>query len=89
MTAVSLGMPRRMVEATIDGATVRVPEGTTIFDACRSAGTEICAPNNGRSDESARIFPDIVACLLGFCATADVALKSAHISRRETRSQRI
>ena len=41
MTAVSLGMPRRMVEATIDGATVRVPEGTTIFDACRSAGTEI------------------------------------------------
>ena len=41
MTAVSLGMLRRMVEATIDGATVRVPEGTTIFDACRSAGTEI------------------------------------------------
>ncbi len=41
MTAVSLGMPRRIVEATIDGATVRVPEGTTIFDACRSAGTEI------------------------------------------------
>ena len=41
MTAVSLGMPRRMVEATIDGATVKVPEGTTIFDACRSAGTEI------------------------------------------------
>lgn len=41
MTAVPLGMPRRMVEATIDGATVKVPEGTTIFDACRSAGTEI------------------------------------------------
>ena len=41
MTAVSLGMPRRMVEAMIDGATVKVPEGTTIFDACRSAGTEI------------------------------------------------
>jgi predicted molibdopterin-dependent oxidoreductase YjgC len=41
MTAVSLGMPRRMVEATIDGATVKVPEGTTIFDACHSAGTEI------------------------------------------------
>ncbi len=41
MTAISLGMPRRMVEATIDGATVKVPEGTTIFDACRAAGTEI------------------------------------------------
>src|SRR5881396_139220 len=28
--------PRRDVELTIDGATVRVPEGTTILQACRS-----------------------------------------------------
>ena len=49
MTAVSLGMPRRMVEATIDGAAVKVPEGTTIFDACRSAGTEIPALCRGET----------------------------------------
>ena len=49
MTAVSLGMPRRMVDATIDGASVRVPEGTTIFEACRSAGTEIPALCRGET----------------------------------------
>ena len=41
MTSVSLGLPRRMVEATIDAVAIKVPEGTTIFDACRAAGTEI------------------------------------------------
>lgn len=49
MTAVPLGMPRRMVEATIDGASVRVPEGITIFEACRSAGTEIPALCRGET----------------------------------------
>ncbi len=34
-TAVSV---TTMVEATIDGATVRVPEGSTILDACRRQG---------------------------------------------------
>lgn len=34
-------MPRRIVEATIDGKTVKVAEGTTIFEACRDLGTEI------------------------------------------------
>src|SRR2546422_4579780 len=28
--------PRREVELTIDGTTVRVPEGTTILEACRA-----------------------------------------------------
>ncbi len=41
MSPTPVGMPKRIVEATIDGATVRVPEGTTIFEACRSAGNEI------------------------------------------------
>ncbi len=36
-----VGMPRRLVEATVDGTTVKVPEGTTIFEACRDSGTEI------------------------------------------------
>ena len=41
MSTTFVGMPKSIVEATIDGATVRVPEGTTIFEACRSAGSEI------------------------------------------------
>jgi predicted molibdopterin-dependent oxidoreductase YjgC len=41
MNATPLGFPKRLVEATIDGATVKVAEGTTIFEACRDLGTEI------------------------------------------------
>jgi len=33
--AVFVGLPRRMLAATIDGQDVSVPEGTTILDACR------------------------------------------------------
>ena len=36
------GAPRRDVELTIDGASVRVPEGTTILQACR--GLKIDTP---------------------------------------------
>ena len=36
-TAVSV---TTMVEATIDGATIRVPEGSTILDACRRQGID-------------------------------------------------
>lgn len=32
--------PRRLVECTIDGATVRVPEGSTVLDACTEAGVD-------------------------------------------------
>jgi predicted molibdopterin-dependent oxidoreductase YjgC len=38
MTAVSVPAPSTMVELTIDGTTVRVPEGTTILQACERAG---------------------------------------------------
>lgn len=38
---VLLPAPRRLIDATIDGETVRVPEGTTVLEACASTGTEI------------------------------------------------
>ncbi|MEV6625573.1 2Fe-2S iron-sulfur cluster-binding protein [Amycolatopsis sp. NPDC051106] len=41
MTIVDIGIPRRLVELTVDGSTVRVPEGSTILDACTAAGKEI------------------------------------------------
>ncbi|MBE1494698.1 putative molibdopterin-dependent oxidoreductase YjgC [Amycolatopsis lexingtonensis] len=41
MTIVDIGIPKRLVEFTVDGETVRVPEGSTILDACTEAGKEI------------------------------------------------
>ncbi|MEU8639767.1 2Fe-2S iron-sulfur cluster-binding protein [Amycolatopsis sp. NPDC048633] len=41
MTTVDIGIPRRLVEFTVDGSPVRVPEGSTILDACTAAGKEI------------------------------------------------
>jgi predicted molibdopterin-dependent oxidoreductase YjgC len=41
VTIVDIGIPRRLVEFTVDGSTVRVPEGSTILDACTAAGREI------------------------------------------------
>ena len=38
MTLVSVAAPKRLVELTIDGATVSVTEGSTILDACRRLG---------------------------------------------------
>ena len=40
-TMVQLERPRRMVSLSIDGTPVQAAEGSTILDACRSAGTEI------------------------------------------------
>ena len=40
MTAVRVGPPRRLVELTIDRQTTRVPEGTTLLEACRSLGID-------------------------------------------------
>src|SRR5438034_2144423 len=37
---VPVGPPRRLVDVTIDGQPVRVPEGTTILDACRARGID-------------------------------------------------
>jgi predicted molibdopterin-dependent oxidoreductase YjgC len=36
-----LAPPRRMVELTIDGETVRAPEGSTLLEACRGQGCDI------------------------------------------------
>ncbi|MEU9699393.1 2Fe-2S iron-sulfur cluster-binding protein [Streptomyces sp. NPDC047981] len=41
MTTVPLAPPRRLLEFTLDGSPVRVPEGATILDACRAAGTDV------------------------------------------------
>jgi predicted molibdopterin-dependent oxidoreductase YjgC len=41
MSAVFLEAPRRLVDVTIDGQTVRVPEGATLLDACRQQGIDI------------------------------------------------
>jgi len=38
---VPIGPPRRLLDAKIDGESVRVPEGTTILDACRSRGMDV------------------------------------------------
>jgi predicted molibdopterin-dependent oxidoreductase YjgC len=38
---VLLPTPRRLIDATIDGEAVRVPEGTTVLEACEAAGTEV------------------------------------------------
>jgi predicted molibdopterin-dependent oxidoreductase YjgC len=39
MTATPVGPPRRLIELTIDGEAVRVPEGTTLLQASRSVDT--------------------------------------------------
>ena len=53
MTAIPLGVPRRLVEFTLDGQEARVPEGSTILDACR-AGLD---PNAVRAECAARSLP--------------------------------
>jgi NADP-reducing hydrogenase subunit HndD len=40
MTAVFLETPKRLVDVTIDGVAVRVPEGATLLDACRAQGID-------------------------------------------------
>ncbi len=40
MSTVFLEAPRRLVDVTIDGETVRVPEGATLLDACRQQGID-------------------------------------------------
>ncbi|MEU1693914.1 2Fe-2S iron-sulfur cluster-binding protein, partial [Streptomyces hirsutus] len=41
MTVTPLGIPRRLLEFTLDGEPVRAPEGATILDACRAAGKDV------------------------------------------------
>ena len=40
-TSVRIRPAARTVDITLDGESVKVPEGSTILDACRAAGTEI------------------------------------------------
>jgi predicted molibdopterin-dependent oxidoreductase YjgC len=40
MTVVDIAAPRKVVELTVDGAPVRVTQGSTILDACKRAGIE-------------------------------------------------
>jgi NADP-reducing hydrogenase subunit HndD len=40
MSTVFLEAPRRLVDITVDGATVRVPEGATLLEACRLQGID-------------------------------------------------
>src|SRR6266571_6022969 len=37
---VFVGLPKRLLQANIDGREVQVPEGVTILDACRSLGID-------------------------------------------------
>src|SRR5438270_1883465 len=39
-TTAFVGLPKRMLTATIDGREVQAAEGTTILDACRQLGVE-------------------------------------------------
>ena len=39
-TTAFVGLPKRMLNATIDGHEVQTPEGTTILDACRRLGID-------------------------------------------------
>jgi predicted molibdopterin-dependent oxidoreductase YjgC len=43
MTVTALGIPRRLLEFTLDGEVARVPVGTTVLDACRAAGRDVPA----------------------------------------------
>jgi predicted molibdopterin-dependent oxidoreductase YjgC len=40
MTAIPVGPPRRLIELEVDGRPVRVPEGTTLLEACRAEGID-------------------------------------------------
>jgi len=40
VTAVPLAPPARLIELAVDGRPVRVPEGTTVLEACRKAGVD-------------------------------------------------
>jgi predicted molibdopterin-dependent oxidoreductase YjgC len=40
VTVVSISAPKRVVELTVDGQSVRVTEGSTILDACRRLGID-------------------------------------------------
>ncbi len=55
---VPLAPPRKLIDLEIDGATVRVPEGDTILDACRSQGVDtptLCYAENLTPQNACRV----------------------------------
>jgi predicted molibdopterin-dependent oxidoreductase YjgC len=40
MSAIPVETPRKLMDIDIDGTTVRVPEGSTILDACRAISVD-------------------------------------------------
>jgi predicted molibdopterin-dependent oxidoreductase YjgC len=39
-TPIPIGLPRRLIDLTVDGVATRVPEGTTLLEACRAEGID-------------------------------------------------
>ena len=55
---VPLAPPRKLIDLEIDGAAVRVPEGDTILDACRSQGVDtptLCYAENLTPQNACRV----------------------------------
>jgi len=55
---VPLAPPRKLIDLEVDGATVRVPEGDTILDACRSQGLDtptLCYAENLTPQNACRV----------------------------------
>lgn len=49
MSAVPVAPPRRLIDLEVDGRAVRIPEGSTILDACRAEGVDtptLCYADN-------------------------------------------
>jgi NADP-reducing hydrogenase subunit HndD len=49
VSAIPIDPPRRLIDLEVDGATVRVPHGSTILDACRAQGVDtptLCFADN-------------------------------------------
>jgi predicted molibdopterin-dependent oxidoreductase YjgC len=58
MSAVPVAAPRRLVTVAIDGREVRVPEGSTILDACRAQGVDtptMCFADNLTPQNACRV----------------------------------
>ncbi len=57
-TAVPLEPPRRLMTVTVDGTDIRVPEGATILDACRTKGVDtptLCYAENLTPQNACRV----------------------------------
>jgi predicted molibdopterin-dependent oxidoreductase YjgC len=58
MAQVMVGPPKRLIDVEIDGRTVRVPEGSTILDACRAQSVDtptLCFGDNLTPQNACRV----------------------------------